>query len=348
MTVRCPYCRHPDSRVVDSREQDEGQVIRRRRSCQDCGKRFTTVEEATLAVIKRSGVTEPFSRQKVDQRRPPGLPGPPGRRGRAGPAGADGRGQHPGHRVGRGAGTRGRPGHPRSVAGARRGRLPAVRQRLPVVQLDRGLREGDRRPARRASPSQDQQPPTPARPAGGRSTASAPPSPSGPHFGPAGTIVTNTSRGEQRDMTEVVEGGSTGELARQPAKSAGKSGDTAKHSGVRSAKATGKDRPGLSGQRAGHRAGLHHRGHPPLRRAGLGTPRRGDDQLARRLGQLRAARRGVPHQLVGERRQHRHHQVLPRRGRHQPAGMVAQAADQPGGADLPHRRRGVRLLPLGR
>ena len=63
--MRCPYCRFPDSRVVDSREQDEGQVIRRRRSCPECGKRFTTVEEATLAVIKRSGVTEPFSRQKV-------------------------------------------------------------------------------------------------------------------------------------------------------------------------------------------------------------------------------------------------------------------------------------------
>src|SRR6266704_3509715 len=63
--MRCPYCRHPDSRVVDSREHDEGQVIRRRRSCQDCGRRFTTVEEATLAVIKRSGVTEPFSRLKV-------------------------------------------------------------------------------------------------------------------------------------------------------------------------------------------------------------------------------------------------------------------------------------------
>ena len=63
--MRCPYCRNPDSRVVDSREVDEGQVIRRRRSCQECGKRFTTVEEATLAVIKRSGVTEPFSRQKV-------------------------------------------------------------------------------------------------------------------------------------------------------------------------------------------------------------------------------------------------------------------------------------------
>jgi transcriptional repressor NrdR len=63
--MRCPYCRHPDSRVVDSREQDEGQAIRRRRSCPECGRRFTTVEEATLAVIKRSGVTEPFSRQKI-------------------------------------------------------------------------------------------------------------------------------------------------------------------------------------------------------------------------------------------------------------------------------------------
>jgi len=63
--MRCPYCRHPDSRVVDSREQDEGQIIRRRRSCPECGKRFTTLEEATLAVIKRSGVTEPFSRTKV-------------------------------------------------------------------------------------------------------------------------------------------------------------------------------------------------------------------------------------------------------------------------------------------
>jgi transcriptional repressor NrdR len=51
--------------VVDSREVDDGQVIRRRRVCQDCGRRFTTVEEPTLAVIKRSGVTEPFSRQKV-------------------------------------------------------------------------------------------------------------------------------------------------------------------------------------------------------------------------------------------------------------------------------------------
>ena len=63
--MRCPFCRHADSRVVDSREADEGQAIRRRRSCSSCGKRFTTVEEPVLAVLKRSGVTEPFSREKV-------------------------------------------------------------------------------------------------------------------------------------------------------------------------------------------------------------------------------------------------------------------------------------------
>jgi transcriptional repressor NrdR len=64
-TMRCPYCRHPDSRVVDSREAEDGALIRRRRSCPECGRRFTTVEEAVLAIVKRSGVTEPFSRTKI-------------------------------------------------------------------------------------------------------------------------------------------------------------------------------------------------------------------------------------------------------------------------------------------
>ena len=63
--MRCPFCRYPDSRVIDSREVDDGQAIRRRRSCPECSRRFTTVEEALLVVAKRSGVTEPFSRAKV-------------------------------------------------------------------------------------------------------------------------------------------------------------------------------------------------------------------------------------------------------------------------------------------
>ncbi|WP_378146161.1 transcriptional regulator NrdR [Cnuibacter sp. UC19_7] len=61
----CPYCRHPDSRVVDSRTTDDGQAIRRRRQCPECGRRFSTTETASLGVIKRSGVVEPFSREKI-------------------------------------------------------------------------------------------------------------------------------------------------------------------------------------------------------------------------------------------------------------------------------------------
>lgn len=65
--MHCPFCRHPDSRVVDSRATDDGTAIRRRRQClrDACAKRFTTVETASLSVTKRSGAAEPFSREKV-------------------------------------------------------------------------------------------------------------------------------------------------------------------------------------------------------------------------------------------------------------------------------------------
>ena len=63
--VHCPFCRHGDSRVVDSRASDDGTSIRRRRQCPECGRRFTTVETASLSVTKRSGASEPFSRDKV-------------------------------------------------------------------------------------------------------------------------------------------------------------------------------------------------------------------------------------------------------------------------------------------
>ncbi|AFA73160.1 transcriptional regulator NrdR [Gordonia polyisoprenivorans VH2] len=63
--MRCPFCRNDDTKVIDSRVADEGQAIRRRRSCSACGRRFSTVETAVLAVVKRNGVTEPFSREKV-------------------------------------------------------------------------------------------------------------------------------------------------------------------------------------------------------------------------------------------------------------------------------------------
>lgn len=63
--MHCPFCRHPDSRVVDSRTADDGKAIRRRRECPNCGRRFSTIETASLMVVKRSGVTEPFSRDKI-------------------------------------------------------------------------------------------------------------------------------------------------------------------------------------------------------------------------------------------------------------------------------------------
>ena len=61
----CPFCRHPDSRVIDSRTAEDGAAIRRRRSCPECGRRFTTQETVILMVAKRSGVTEPFIRDKI-------------------------------------------------------------------------------------------------------------------------------------------------------------------------------------------------------------------------------------------------------------------------------------------
>jgi transcriptional repressor NrdR len=63
--MHCPFCRHGDSRVVDSRASDDGTSIRRRRQCPECGRRFTTLETASLSVTKRSGASEPFSREKV-------------------------------------------------------------------------------------------------------------------------------------------------------------------------------------------------------------------------------------------------------------------------------------------
>ncbi|BBH16869.1 transcriptional repressor NrdR [Nocardioides baekrokdamisoli] len=63
--MHCPYCRHCDTKVLDSRVADDGQSIRRRRVCQECDKRFTTTEVMQLTVLKRSGATEPFSRDKA-------------------------------------------------------------------------------------------------------------------------------------------------------------------------------------------------------------------------------------------------------------------------------------------
>lgn len=66
--MRCPSCQANDSKVIDSREADEGASIRRRRSCLQCNQRFTTyerIEEVPLVVLKSNGVRQPFDRAKI-------------------------------------------------------------------------------------------------------------------------------------------------------------------------------------------------------------------------------------------------------------------------------------------
>lgn len=63
--MNCPFCRNDDTRVIDSRASDDRASIRRRRQCPSCNQRFTTVETISLLVVKRSGVIEPFNREKV-------------------------------------------------------------------------------------------------------------------------------------------------------------------------------------------------------------------------------------------------------------------------------------------
>ena len=61
----CPFCHNAQSRVIDSRVVEQGTSIRRRRECSACSGRFTTVEKAVLLVVKRNGLAEPFSRDKL-------------------------------------------------------------------------------------------------------------------------------------------------------------------------------------------------------------------------------------------------------------------------------------------
>lgn len=63
--MHCPFCRSTETRVLDSRVTDDGGAIRRRRVCPACEKRFSTVEQMQLMVLKRSGATEPFARDKA-------------------------------------------------------------------------------------------------------------------------------------------------------------------------------------------------------------------------------------------------------------------------------------------
>jgi transcriptional repressor NrdR len=66
--MRCPFCQHSDTDVLDTRKLNDGEMIRRRRKCRACGRRFTTyerVETVSLTVVKKDGEREPYEREKV-------------------------------------------------------------------------------------------------------------------------------------------------------------------------------------------------------------------------------------------------------------------------------------------
>ncbi len=66
--MRCPFCSHDETQVVETRESDEGDVVRRRRRCQKCDKRFTTYERAEItlpSVVKKDGTREDFELAKL-------------------------------------------------------------------------------------------------------------------------------------------------------------------------------------------------------------------------------------------------------------------------------------------
>jgi transcriptional repressor NrdR len=66
--MRCPYCQHAETDVLDTRKLNEGDIIRRRRKCRNCGRRFTTyerIESVSLTVVKKDGKREPFDREKL-------------------------------------------------------------------------------------------------------------------------------------------------------------------------------------------------------------------------------------------------------------------------------------------
>ena len=66
--MKCPFCQHPESKVIDSRLSNEGDLTRRRRECEKCAKRFTTyerVEEILPMIVKKDGRRDPFDRMKL-------------------------------------------------------------------------------------------------------------------------------------------------------------------------------------------------------------------------------------------------------------------------------------------
>ena len=150
--VKCPYCGHLGDKVVDSRESKEGEVIRRRRECLDCGRRFTSyerIDEIPYMVVKKDGSRERFERQKLIGGHAEGLREAAGERGGAREGGGPGRGDAAGAaREGdRDGGDR--PLRDAGAEGPRRGGLRALRVGLPQLPRRRRVQEAARGAAER-------------------------------------------------------------------------------------------------------------------------------------------------------------------------------------------------------
>ncbi len=126
--MHCPYCRNTDTRVLDSRVADDGGSIRRRRTCAACERRFTTVELMQLSILKRSGATEPFTRDKAIAGVRKACKGRPVTEDQLACLGQEVEDALRSCRRRRDPRPRGGPGDPRPAASPRRGRLPALRQ----------------------------------------------------------------------------------------------------------------------------------------------------------------------------------------------------------------------------
>jgi transcriptional repressor NrdR len=145
--MHCPYCKNEDTKVLDSRVADDGGSIRRRRTCAACDRRFTTVEKMQLTVLKRSGATEPFNRDKAIAGVRKACKGRPVTDAQLACLGQEvedalrlsGQAEFDANDVGL------------AILAPLRGGLPPLRERLPRVRVGRRLRRRDQDAAARAS-----------------------------------------------------------------------------------------------------------------------------------------------------------------------------------------------------
>ncbi len=340
--MNCPFCRNTDSRVVDSRSTEDGTSIRRRRQCPECGRRFSTLETASLTVVKRSGATEPFSRSKVISGVRKACQGRP--------VGEDdlarlaqrveesirvtGAAEIDAHEVGL------------SILGPLReldevaylrfasvyrafDSLEDFEDAISLLRVERDAMGVEpltvarpRRPRRRRRLR------TPVGGAtgeggaadGNQPTATFERSPSSTHSGsvrPTRARGARMTRGNNRYDRDRVRPRGSQDQGRQPASQA---------------------------RRPDDRPGVHHARRPPVRRGHLGTSRRRPDELEERRDDLRAEGCGVPGLLEPERLDHRHHQVLPGGAGHRRARVEPAPVDRPGRSDLRQGRQGRGLL----